>query len=569
MHLAVLALAVSILCVWSSSEAKVINVDRAFELVPNRSQIYVEPKGYDIHIQPKDGDPDAYTERKEEATECTSYNVAPGDVFIIKSEGFPKEKYPNKEKCIRNFIANPEAVFTVECPVFKLKKSPECELDFLRIKFKDGEKNRFCGKTFITQTGTTDELTIKFQTDKKKRDIGFKCKVTVTSIPTTTPTIPTTPPPTTTVPPTTTPPPPPTTTPPPPPPTNPPCTNPPTSSTLPAGTTAAPCTVPPTVPPTTPAPTTPAPTTPAPTTIPPTTTSPTGHCVSIWALFFLFFSFYLTFVLNDDINVVCVCFTECGKVNRATRIVGGVKTEVHEYPWHVGLVSAPGTAPFCGASIINSKWIMTAAHCVEDLGPGDFLALIGDHKWHVLSETPVTDFLDIEEVIVHNKYDSGTFNNDIALLKVVNPIVFPSNNLIAPVCLPTDSAENYKNIEATVTGWGTLTEGGLQPNQLREVTVMTMTNGKCKDKYGTSAITSNMICAGVSEGGKDSCQGDSGGPLVTAGDVSEAFMVQIGVVSWGTGCARPNYPGVYTRVTRYLDWIAEITVGSIFCPPSM
>ncbi|XP_066986715.1 trypsin alpha-3-like [Macrobrachium rosenbergii] len=136
----------------------------------------------------------------------------------------------------------------------------------------------------------------------------------------------------------------------------------------------------------------------------------------------------------------------------------------------------------------------------------------------------------------------------MALIKLPSTITFPADNKIAPVCLP-DPGNAYANMNATVTGWGTTASGGNQTQQLYEVVVPTMTNTKCQQSYGTASITANMICAGLDAGGKDSCQGDSGGPLVTEGNAAQTFMVQIGVVSWGNGCALPNFPGVYARTS--------------------
>ena len=124
---------------------------------------------------------------------------------------------------------------------------------------------------------------------------------------------------------------------------------------------------------------------------------------------------------------------------------------------------------------------------------------------------------------------------------------------MGPICLP-DPAQDYDNVKALVTGWGRLKSGGQLPNILQEVNVTTMTNQQCRrKKYSHSEITDYMICAG--DVGRDSCQGDSGGPLSVLGQ--DDRYSQIGIVSWGEGCAKPGYPGVYTRLTSLLDWVNE------------
>ena len=102
--------------------------------------------------------------------------------------------------------------------------------------------------------------------------------------------------------------------------------------------------------------------------------------------------------------------------------------------------------------------------------------------------------------------------------------------------------------DCVVSGWGTTSEGGSTPSTLRKVTVPVISDDKCRDAYGRNDIFDSNLCAGFDAGGKDSCQGDSGGPLYCSG-------YQAGVVSWGYGCARPNYPGVYTEVSYFINWI--------------
>ncbi|XP_069974258.1 transmembrane protease serine 9-like [Penaeus vannamei] len=254
---------------------------------------------------------------------------------------------------------------------------------------------------------------------------------------------------------------------------------------------------------------------------------------------------------TSDPNTDC---PGCGQVNRANRIVGGVETEVNEYPWMVSLVDGSGYYHFCGGSIISSQWVVTAAHCAVGMTTSDYV-LVGDHNLYSASEAN-SQWMQIAEIVNHPSYDSNTLDNDIALIRLKTEIQFPSDNKIAPVCLPT-AGEMYDSVDATITGWGAQQEGGSTSGTLFEVTVPTMTNTECNTKYG-GRITDNMICAGIPEGGKDSCQGDSGGPMVVE---ENGKWKLVGVVSWGYGCARPDRPGVYARVTQYLQWISDTTTG--------
>ena len=178
-------------------------------------------------------------------------------------------------------------------------------------------------------------------------------------------------------------------------------------------------------------------------------------------------------------------------------------------------------------------------------------------------------------------YDLQYFslNMDFSILELKEELTF--SNWVRPACLPKTNESTYEGVDgkiwnlkdcirpcdnyydfmcsAVVTGWGTLESGGRQPEQLQEVTVQVL-NTTCGEKYPSGAITENMVCGAAS--GKDSCQGDSGGPFVTA--VNGRYNL-IGVVSWGYGCADPNYPGVYARITKVLPWITE-TIGNVCYP---
>nr|XP_024003133.1 prostasin-like [Salvelinus alpinus] len=171
----------------------------------------------------------------------------------------------------------------------------------------------------------------------------------------------------------------------------------------------------------------------------------------------------------------------------------------------------------------------------------------------------------VTQIVCHPNYISSTSNNDICLLKLSTPVTF--TNYIWPVCLAAPGCSFYAGTTSWVTGWGTISSGGMLinfrfiipylPQILQEVDVPVVGNRQCNCNYGVGSITENMICAGPSAGGKDSCQGDSGGPIVSK---QGSRWIQSGVVSFGHGCALANFPGVYARVSQYQTWInSQIT----------
>ncbi|XP_064102990.1 trypsin-like [Macrobrachium nipponense] len=274
--------------------------------------------------------------------------------------------------------------------------------------------------------------------------------------------------------------------------------------------------------------------------------------------------FNCTVSATNVVTVATKSNCRCGQVNRVARIVGGVPTEMHEYPWQVAITPVGLSRPFCGGSIISDRYVLTAAHCVAGGTPVNVRVTIGEHDWKKNSETPYTKSLMVDEIIVRPDYEPTTVDNDVALLKLSSPIEFPADNKIAPICLPPPD-NLYENVKATGTGWGRLSFGGIQPSELREVTMSTMSNVICNMLY-FGLVTDNMICAGHLFGLKSPCQGDSGGPLVTDGGSDTPYMVQIGIVSWGTICGLPGQPAVFARVNNYLDWIEENTADSTICP---
>jgi len=264
---------------------------------------------------------------------------------------------------------------------------------------------------------------------------------------------------------------------------------------------------------------------------------------------------------------------KCGLAKRVSRIVGGQEAEINEYPWQAGLVTKFHSRPWCGGSLVNSKWVLTAAHCTQGESKDTIQILLGDHKITINSQPDLTQLrFDVDRIRKHQSYDKYTTDYDFSLIKLTTAVDFAAHPDIRPVCLPPDTTNDYSGVTATVTGWGTTSSGGSRPDYLMEVDVGVISNEQCGNDYGYGPdwITDTMLCAAVPGGGKDSCQGDSGGPLVyTSGDGVTAGQNYdlIGVVSWGIGCADADHPGVYARVTNQLSWIQNyVAKDGEYCP---
>ncbi|GAB1300647.1 Testisin [Apodemus speciosus] len=177
----------------------------------------------------------------------------------------------------------------------------------------------------------------------------------------------------------------------------------------------------------------------------------------------------------------------------------------------------------------------------------------------------------IEDIFLSPKFIES-YPNDIALLKLSSPVTY--NNFIQPVCLLNSTYKFENRTDCWVTGWGAIGEdesetGGLPlPNTLQEVQVAIINNTMCNHLYKKPDFRKNiwgdMVCAGTPEGGKDACFGDSGGPLVCDQDT---VWYQVGVVSWGIGCGRPNRPGVYTNISHHYSWIRSTMIRNRMLRP--
>ncbi|XP_019778888.2 transmembrane protease serine 7 isoform X1 [Tursiops truncatus] len=231
------------------------------------------------------------------------------------------------------------------------------------------------------------------------------------------------------------------------------------------------------------------------------------------------------------------------------RIIGGTDTQEGGWPWQVSLHFV-GSA-YCGASVISREWLLSAAHCFHGnrlSDPTPWTAHLGMYvQGNAKFVSPV------RRIVVHEYYNSQTFDYDIALLQL--SVAWPETlkQLIQPICIPPAGQKVRSGEKCWVTGWGRRHEADNKGSPvLQQAEVELIDQTLCVSTYGI--ITSRMLCAGVMSGKKDACRGDSGGPL-SCRRKSDGKWILTGIVSWGHGCGRPNFPGVYTRVSNFVPWI--------------
>ncbi|XP_075146880.1 proclotting enzyme isoform X2 [Haematobia irritans] len=256
---------------------------------------------------------------------------------------------------------------------------------------------------------------------------------------------------------------------------------------------------------------------------------------------------------------------DCGQQEYSTgRIVGGVESPNGQWPWMAAIfLHGPKRTEFwCGGSLIGSKYILTAAHCTRDsrqkpFAARQFTVRLGDIDLSTDAEPSAPVTYAVKEVRAHERFSRIGFYNDIAILVLDKPV--RKSKYVIPVCLPRAGRmppkERLPGRRGTVVGWGTTYYGGKESTSQRQAELPIWRNEDCDRSY-FQPINENFLCAGYSDGGVDACQGDSGGPLMMRYD---SRWLQLGVVSFGNKCGEPGYPGVYTRVSEYLDWITEHT----------
>ncbi|KAL3189310.1 hypothetical protein MRX96_002974 [Rhipicephalus microplus] len=252
----------------------------------------------------------------------------------------------------------------------------------------------------------------------------------------------------------------------------------------------------------------------------------------------------------------------CGRTYlRHSKVVGGENAKFGQQPWQAAVVVRRlfSEKISCGGALVHESWVITAAHCVDRTSTSSIRVRLGEHSIRDTSERLPHEDYTIRRKIVNEGFNRLTFRNDIALLELSHPVIFREH--ILPVCLP-NKGDNFAGGLATVAGWGRLKysppfqASSYSPSVLQTVDVMVIENEECRKWYRETGrserIYDTMLCAGYKMGGKDSCQGDSGGPLTFK---RNDRIYLIGVVSWGVKCAMPFLPGVYTRVSEFVDWV--------------
>nr|QDC23054.1 venom serine protease 1 (PQM protease) isoform b2 precursor [Cupiennius salei] len=255
----------------------------------------------------------------------------------------------------------------------------------------------------------------------------------------------------------------------------------------------------------------------------------------------------------------------CGKaLVPQGRIVNGNVATRGKYPWMVSIQEKIGDKMqhICGGAILNETWIVTAAHCFDQpINLTDYEVYAG--LFSILKKTePTVQKLQLEKVIIHDKYDKDGLTNDIALIKTATPIdIKGSKGYVNAICLPPGLTNPTG--EATVIGWGMIRDDGPISAELREVQVPIVPWATCKKIYGDKnnsefdfvQVVPSMLRAGGN--GKDSCQYDSGGPLFQYDKDDVATL--IGTIASGGDCGHGPYPGMYMKVSAFKSWMDKVT----------
>lgn len=236
-------------------------------------------------------------------------------------------------------------------------------------------------------------------------------------------------------------------------------------------------------------------------------------------------------------------------------IVGGSEAQPDTWPWQVAVLNSKNQL-ICGGTLVSNEFVLTAAHCIQ---PGNKRLRIVAGEYNLADkESEDRQERNVSRIYKHPQYNNKLVDNDIALLKLDQPVVLTTE--VWPACLPDQDEELDAETNATILGWGAtryLRNKDGKPlverdDMLREAKVPVVDFAECKQSYGDYLKTFNVICAGYKEGQIDSCAGDSGGPLLVQ---RNSRWYVYGVTSFGDECGKEGKYGIYSKTSTYINWI--------------
>lgn len=260
---------------------------------------------------------------------------------------------------------------------------------------------------------------------------------------------------------------------------------------------------------------------------------------------------------------------ECGQSNvdsgeLATRIKNpnllDSQTKFAEFPW-MGIVFFKNQTFKCGASLVDDRWVLTAAHCVAGYNPYDIRVRLGEYQVDVFDEKYPYEDYDVASITVHPKFNSANLHNDVAVLELDRPVSYRYH--INRICLPPPDRVHPGGTQCIATGWGKdAFDGGKYQVIMKKVVLPVVPYEACqnmlrKTRLGLFFILDkSFVCAG-GKANLDACTGDGGGPLVCLNPHSGRYELY-GMTAWGIGCGIEGHPGVYVNVPYFIDWVYGI-----------
>ncbi|XP_015268234.1 PREDICTED: ovochymase-2, partial [Gekko japonicus] len=268
--------------------------------------------------------------------------------------------------------------------------------------------------------------------------------------------------------------------------------------------------------------------------------------------------------INDPANAADIPDDLCGVASNQprflfSRITGGEEAVPYSWPWQASMQISGEN--ICGGTVLTNMWVVSAAHCFtyrtqyRDL----WRVVVGVHD--IKAQEPNSQKRSVKKYIIHPDFNSTTMDSDIALVQLTEPLEL---NHVRPVCLPEKDEKVEPSRVCIITGWGIHNEDKEKSRKLQQLEVPILDSEECHKYYmnHSGGVTKQMFCAGFpAERDKDACTVSSPGPLVCPSEDSSYYTLH-GIISWGSGCGRKDYPGVYTNVASFVDWINQHISGT-------